>query len=61
LGGIFISYRRNDDGHAAGRLYDCLVQHFSPEQVFINVDNIPAGLDFVGVVREKVTAWESFW
>ena len=51
-GGIFISYRREETGWPAGRLYDLLVEHFPAEQVFKDVDNIDPGDDFV----ERITA-----
>lgn len=55
-GGIFISYRREDANHAAGRLADRLRQTYSRDQLFMDVDNIEPGLDFVQVLREKVQA-----
>jgi tetratricopeptide (TPR) repeat protein len=51
-GRIFISYRRQETAWPAGRLYDVLVEHFPPEQVFKDVDNIDPGDDFV----ERITA-----
>jgi outer membrane protein assembly factor BamD (BamD/ComL family) len=51
-GRIFISYRRRETAWPAGRLYDVLVEHFPPEQVFKDVDNIEPGEDFV----ERITA-----
>jgi polar amino acid transport system substrate-binding protein len=51
-GGIFISYRRQDTGWPAGRLYDLLIERFPAEQVFKDVDNIDPGDDFV----ERLTA-----
>jgi hypothetical protein len=53
-GGIFISYRRDDAKHAAGRLVDRLSQAFGPHQLFLDVDNIAPGLDFKKVLSEKV-------
>jgi len=47
VGGIFICYRREDDGYAAGRLYDSLGQRFSKDQIFLDVDNIEPGQTFV--------------
>ncbi|HEY6810659.1 MAG TPA: TIR domain-containing protein [Propionibacteriaceae bacterium] len=52
LGRIFISYRRQETAWPAGRLYDVLVEHFPPEQVFKDVDNIDPSDDFV----ERLTA-----
>ena len=57
-GGIFISYRRDDSRHAAGRLVDRLGQTFAREQLFMDVDNIPLGLDFVKVLGDKVAQCE---
>jgi TIR domain len=53
-GGIFVSYRRDDNRYAAGRFYDRLAQHFGTQQIFMDVDNIEPGLDFVKVVNERV-------
>ncbi len=44
---IFISYRRDDARADAGRLYDRLAAHFGHERVFMDVDDIPPGTDFV--------------
>jgi len=52
---IFISYRRDDSAAHAGRLYDWLAGHFGQSQVFMDVDAIQPGLDFVKVVQEAVS------
>jgi hypothetical protein len=44
---IFISYRRDDDPSAAGRLYDALARHFGAEQVFMDVDTLEPGVNFI--------------
>jgi hypothetical protein len=55
LGGkIFINYRRGDDAGFTGRLFDRLETHFSNEKLFIDVDSIAPGLDFVRVLDEQV-------
>jgi hypothetical protein len=46
-GGIFISYRRDDASGHAGRLHDHLVNRFGADRVFIDVESIEAGHDFV--------------
>jgi formylglycine-generating enzyme required for sulfatase activity len=46
LSRIFICYRREDSGPAAGRIYDRLEGHFERGQVFMDVDDIPLGVDF---------------
>ena len=43
---IFISYRRSDTRHLAGRLSDILRAADNVETVFIDVDSIQAGADF---------------
>jgi len=47
-GRIFISYRRIDSEAWAGRIYDRLAPHFGDGAIFMDVDDIPAGVDFVG-------------
>jgi hypothetical protein len=54
-GCIFISYRRDDAAGFAGRIFDRLVLGFSREQIFMDVDNIEPGLDFVDVLNERVS------
>jgi len=46
---IFISYRREDSKHAVGRLHAALARHVrNPKRdIFIDIDNIPRGVDFV--------------
>ena len=56
MGGIFLSYRRDDNRHAAGRLYDCLQQRFSSEQIFFDVDAIEPGLSFMQNIEERIRA-----
>ena len=47
MGGIFISYRREDAAGHAGRLFDRLKARFGPAAVFMDVEGIDAGVDFV--------------
>ena len=49
-GRIFISYRRADSAGYAGRIYDRLTAHFGEDAVFMDVDTIEAGVDFVEVL-----------
>ena len=53
-GRIFISYRRNDTSYAAGRIYDRLAAHFGEDAIFMDVEAIEGGLDFVNVLEEAV-------
>jgi TIR domain len=52
---FFISYRRDDSGGHAGRLYDRLSAHFGAEYVFIDIDTIEAGSDFVAVIENTIS------
>jgi formylglycine-generating enzyme required for sulfatase activity len=53
-GKIFINYRRGDDPGSAQALFARLEQAFRPEQLFMDIDNIEPGLDFVKVLEEQV-------
>ncbi len=53
---VFISYRR-DDGFAAAtvpRLYERLCERYGAENVFMDVDTIPPGVDFANHLSEAV-------
>ena len=54
-GQIFISYRRDDSLGSTGRIYDRLTEHFPPEQIFMDVDTIPPGEDFVKFIEKAVS------
>ena len=43
---IFISYRRSDTGYVARMLADRLQHQYGSGSVFLDVDNIPPGVDF---------------
>lgn len=53
---IFISYRREDSQYQADRLYEALKQYvIDPKRdIFIDVDNIPVGVDFVDHLESQV-------
>jgi TIR domain len=53
-GQIFISYRRDDSSGWAGRLYDHLNAHFASSQIFMDVDNLDPGVDFVEAIEKSV-------
>jgi len=53
-GKLFINYRREDTAPYAGRLYDRLTAHFGEGQVFIDIDQIEPGEDFVEAISRKV-------
>jgi hypothetical protein len=51
---IAISYRRSDSSAIAGRIYDRLAAHYGEQAVFMDVDNIPFGIDFRAHIRETL-------
>ncbi len=55
MGKIFISYRRDDAGEAAGRLSDNLVERFGRDTIFMDVDGIALGRDFRTVIEETLS------
>jgi tetratricopeptide (TPR) repeat protein len=59
-GKIFINYRRDDSIGTAGRLHDRLVQAFGRDKLFMDVDHIPAGEDFVGYLNAQVASCDVF-
>ena len=54
---VFVSYRRQDTRHVAGRLADRLVEHFD---VFMDMDTIEPGTDFTDVIRQAVENCDIF-
>ena len=54
---VFVSYRREDTRHVAGRLADRLVERF---QVFMDMDTIEPGSDFTDVIQEAVNGCDVF-
>jgi hypothetical protein len=53
-GQIFISYRREESRWSARSLRDRLCRDFDPKRVFINIDAIALGEDFVKAVETTV-------
>jgi YVTN family beta-propeller protein len=53
---IFISYRRGDSGGYAGRLCDQLQSEFGRSHVFMDVDAILPGVDFVKRIEDVVAS-----
>jgi TIR domain len=43
---IVISYRRSDSEAMAGRIHDCLVNRYGESSVYMDIESIPAGVDF---------------
>jgi len=55
-GKVFISYRRADSEGYAGRLYDRLSSHFGKGKIFMDVDAIEPGVDFVKEIENAVNS-----
>lgn len=51
---IFINYRREDSRWTAISLYNLLATEFTPEHLFMDVDTIPPGVDFVKHLGDQV-------
>ena len=55
-GQIFISYRRDDTSAWAGRLCDRLSNQFPSNQIFMDVDSVDLGEDFVKTIEKTVAS-----
>jgi len=53
---IFISYRRDDAGGEAGRLFDDLTRAFGADTVFMDVAGIQPGIDFRKAIDANVAS-----
>ena len=53
-GKIFINDRRDDSIAIAGRLRDRLAEIFGPDNLFMDVDNIPVGINFDEYLQSQV-------
>jgi len=51
---IFISYRRADSKAISGRIHDHLMDAFGRENVFMDVDDIPPGVDFRAHLQNEI-------
>ncbi|MGD2028020.1 MAG: TIR domain-containing protein, partial [Anaerolineales bacterium] len=54
-GRIFISYRRADSQYATDRIYERLEAHFGSENVFMDIDDIPLGVNFRVYIDQQVS------
>jgi hypothetical protein len=53
---VVISYRREDTPGGAGRLRQDLGAHFGRENVFLDIDAIPPGVDWVEEIEKTVSS-----
>ncbi|MCL6739536.1 toll/interleukin-1 receptor domain-containing protein [Sphingomonas sp. RB56-2] len=49
---IILSYRREDSAGVTGRIFDRLIQEFGSGRVFMDIDSMPAGVDFHDHLQE---------
>src|SRR5262245_60015321 len=59
-GRIFINYRREISAAAAGRLSDRLTPHFDQGRLFMDIDGIEPGVDFVKALDDQVAQASAF-
>jgi WD40 repeat protein len=53
---VFLSYRREETRHIAGRLADRLTERLGSTQVFMDVDTIEPGDDFAAAIAREVAS-----
>jgi hypothetical protein len=53
---IFLSYRRDDTSGHAGRLSDRLSDHFGEDQLFMDINTITPGEDFVDAIEAAISS-----
>ena len=58
-GGVFICYRREDSPGAARAIHDRVVQWLERENVFLDVDDIDLGVDWLDVLTQRVGACDA--
>ena len=54
MSGVFINYRREDTAPYAGRIYDFLRRSFPNAKVFMDIDTIAPGEDFVEAINQTL-------
>jgi formylglycine-generating enzyme required for sulfatase activity len=59
-GKIFLNYRRADSKGYTFAIFTVLEQHFSKEQIFMDVDTLLPGVDFVQALEEAVEDCDVF-
>ena len=53
---VFLSYRREETRHLAGRLADRLTERLGSTRVFMDVDAIEPGVDFAAAIAREVAS-----
>src|SRR5829696_1206718 len=60
MAGIFISYRREDSSGYAGRLHSDLVARFGWDRVFMDIDALQPGVNYVKALDEAILTCDAF-
>lgn len=60
MAGIFVSYRRDDAGGHAGRIHERLRRYFGNSLIFIDIEDIPPGQNFVEVLDNRIRSCDVF-
>jgi hypothetical protein len=56
---IMVSYRRVDQEDMAGRIADFLMRKYGEDSVFFDVDSIPAGADYLDLIRTTIAGCDA--
>ena len=56
---IVLSYRRADSSAISGRIFDRLVRHYGAGRVFMDIDEIPFGIDFRDHIAEVLSTCDA--
>ncbi len=56
---VFVSYRREESAHVAGRIYDHLERELGEGKIFFDVEGIPLGGDFREHIRRAILKSEA--
>jgi hypothetical protein len=59
MSSIFINYRRSDTSGYAGRLFDRLADRFGRQRVFMDIEALAPGTDFVAAIDQAVGSCEA--
>lgn len=57
---VFLSYRRDASSGSAGRVFDQLQRHLPQSQIFMDVDSIEPGVDFVDAIDRQIKVCDYF-
>lgn len=59
-GAVFLSYRRDDAAHITGRIADAIAARIGRDRVFVDVDSVAPGEDFVRKIEASIQASGTF-